>query len=71
MSRTEGDPPILDPALARYSRQILYEKIGVEGQRRLSTSRVVLFGCGALGTVLANTLVRAGVGYMRICDRDF
>ena len=71
MSRTEGDPPILDPALARYSRQILYEKIGVEGQQRLLTARVVLFGCGALGTVLANTLVRAGVGTMRICDRDF
>jgi adenylyltransferase/sulfurtransferase len=71
VSRTEGDLPILDPALARYSRQILYEKIGVEGQQRLSAARVVLFGCGALGTVLANTLVRAGVGTMRICDRDF
>lgn len=61
----------LDPALARYSRQILYEKIGVKGQRRLNKSKVVLIGCGALGTVLANTLVRAGVGYLRICDRDF
>ena len=71
MSRTEGDWPIRDPALARYSRQVLYEKVGVEGQRRLSDSRVILFGCGALGTVLANTLVRAGVGFMRICDRDF
>lgn len=71
MSQTEGDWPILDPTLSRYSRQILYEKIGVEGQRRLSSARVVLFGCGALGTVIANTLVRAGVGFMRICDRDF
>jgi len=61
----------IDPELARYSRQILYEKIGVEGQRRLKESRVVLFGCGALGTVLANTLVRAGVGFLRVCDRDF
>lgn len=61
----------LDPELMRYSRQILYEKIGVEGQRKLGASRVVLIGCGALGTVLANTLVRAGVGFMRICDRDF
>ena len=71
MSPTEGDPPIIDPALARYSRQILYEKIGLEGQQRLAASHVVLFGCGALGTVLANTLVRAGVGFMRICDRDY
>jgi adenylyltransferase/sulfurtransferase len=61
----------LGPALARYSRQALYEKIGVAGQRRLAESRVVLIGCGALGTVLANTLVRAGVGHMRICDRDY
>ncbi len=60
----------IDTDLARYSRQILFEKIGVEGQRRLRDSRVVLFGCGALGSVLANTLVRAGLGYLRICDRD-
>jgi adenylyltransferase/sulfurtransferase len=65
------DRPGLDPQWARYSRQILFEKIGADGQQRLSQSRVVLFGCGALGTVLANTLVRAGVGYLRICDRDF
>ncbi|MCH7592405.1 MAG: ThiF family adenylyltransferase [Planctomycetes bacterium] len=57
--------------LARYSRQILFDKIGQEGQRRLGEARVVLIGCGALGTVLANTLVRAGVGFMRICDRDY
>ncbi len=63
--------PENDPQWARYSRQMLFEKIGPEGQRRLSHSRVVLIGCGALGTVLANTLVRAGVGYLRICDRDF
>jgi len=61
----------VDPSLSRYSRQILFESIGVEGQRRLGASRVVLIGCGALGTVLANTLVRAGVGHLRICDRDF
>ena len=62
---------LTDPTLERYSRQVLYEKIGVEGQRKLAASRVVLIGCGALGTVLANTLVRAGVGFMRICDRDY
>jgi len=56
---------------SRYSRQLLLPEIGEEGQRRLAASRVVMFGCGALGTVLANTLVRAGVGYLRICDRDF
>ncbi len=65
-----GDGPF-DPALARYSRQVLYEKIGEDGQRRLAQSRVVLIGCGALGTVIANTLVRAGVGFLRICDRDY
>lgn len=63
--------PTFDPTLSRYSRQMLFEKIGEEGQRRLLQSRVVLFGCGALGTVLANTLVRAGVGFLRLCDRDF
>lgn len=55
----------------RYSRQVLFEPIGLEGQRRLLASRVTLVGCGALGTVLANTLVRAGVGFLRIVDRDF
>ncbi len=60
-----------DPKLARYSRQMLFEPIGEEGQRRLLESRVTLIGCGALGTVLANTLGRAGVGFMRIVDRDF
>jgi adenylyltransferase/sulfurtransferase len=50
---------------------MLYDKVGPEGQQRLAASRVALFGCGALGTVLANTLVRAGVGFVRLCDRDF
>ncbi|GMV97838.1 MAG: ThiF family adenylyltransferase [Phycisphaerae bacterium] len=60
-----------DPELARYSRQMLFEPVGEEGQRRLMESRVTLIGCGALGTVLANTLVRAGVGFLRVVDRDF
>jgi len=55
----------------RYSRQVLFQSIGVEGQRRLAQARVLLIGCGALGSVLAETLVRAGVGFLRICDRDF
>jgi adenylyltransferase/sulfurtransferase len=45
--------------------------IGEEGQRRLVKSRVTLCGCGALGTVLANALIRAGVGHLRLIDRDF
>lgn len=57
--------------MERYSRQILYPPIGEAGQRRLLASRAVLIGCGALGTVLANTLVRAGLGFLRIVDRDF
>ncbi len=60
-----------DPTLARYNRQMLWEPIGVEGQKKLRDSRVLLVGCGALGTVLANTLGRAGVGHMTIIDRDF
>ncbi|MEE8373441.1 MAG: ThiF family adenylyltransferase [Dehalococcoidia bacterium] len=55
----------------RYSRQILFDGIGEEGQRRLGSSFVVIIGCGALGTVIAATLVRAGIGKVRIVDRDF
>src|SRR5688572_21956382 len=60
-----------DPALARYSRQMLFDPVGEEGQRKLLASRVTVIGCGALGTVLANTLGRAGVGFLRLVDRDF
>lgn len=56
---------------ARYSRQVLFEEIGAEGQARLMAARVALVGCGALGTVQASLLVRAGVGMLRIIDRDF
>jgi len=56
---------------ARYSRQVLFEGIGAEGQSRLMASSAVLVGCGALGTVQASLLVRAGVGTLRIIDRDF
>ncbi|MEI8380270.1 MAG: ThiF family adenylyltransferase [Planctomycetota bacterium] len=58
-------------SLERYSRQMRFAGIGREGQERLSEARVLLIGCGALGTVLADTLVRAGVGKLRIVDRDF
>lgn len=55
----------------RYSRQILFPFIGKDGQLRLSESKVAVVGMGALGTVLANHMVRAGVGLVRIIDRDF
>lgn len=55
----------------RYSRQILFAPIGRTGQEKLANSRVAIVGMGALGTVLANHMVRAGVGFVRIIDRDF
>jgi len=55
----------------RYSRQVLFRGIGVEGQRRLAASRVIIVGCGATGSVLASLLARAGVGTLRIIDRDY
>ena len=61
----------MDQSLERYSRQMRFYGIGEDGQRRLLNSHVTLCGCGALGTVLANTLVRGGVGHLRLIDRDF
>ena len=55
----------------KYSRQVLFSPIGAEGQKRLLQSKVLILGCGALGTAQANALVRAGVGTLRIVDRDF
>src|SRR5436190_17752743 len=57
--------------LARYARQIRFAPLGEEGQQRLSTARALVCGCGALGSVSANLLARAGVGHLRIVDRDF
>lgn len=54
----------------RYSRQTLLRCITKDGQEKLAKSRVLLIGCGALGTTIANNLVRSGVGYLRIADRD-
>ncbi len=56
--------------LARYQRQTLLEQIGTDGQQRLLGASVLIVGCGALGTVSAEMLVRAGVGSARIVDRD-
>ena len=59
------------PFDTRYSRQTLFFPNGHLDQARLSQARVALVGCGALGTVIAGLLVRAGVGFLRIVDRDF
>lgn len=58
-------------SLDRYVRQIRFAPLGQTGQENLRRGRVLLCGCGALGSVLANTLVRAGVGFVRLVDRDF
>jgi molybdopterin/thiamine biosynthesis adenylyltransferase len=55
----------------RYSRQIWFAGVGVEGQRGLSQSRVAILGCGATGSALSSLLARAGVGTIRIIDRDY
>ena len=62
----------MNPSLQeKYSRQILFAGIGEEGQQRLLASSAVIVGCGAIGAAAANLLVRAGVGKLRIVDRDF
>ena len=58
-------------AAGRYARQVVLPEIGSAGQERLLASSAVVVGCGALGTVIASTLVRAGVGTVRIIDRDY
>ena len=55
----------------RYSRQILFRGIGEDGQRKLSAARVAVVGCGATGSALVGLLARAGVGTLRIIDRDY
>src|SRR5260370_33771004 len=61
----------INPILERYSRQILFSRIGAEGQRRLLASSAVVVGCGAIGASAAQLLTRAGVGRLRVIDRDF
>lgn len=60
-----------DPKLDRYRRQIRYAPLGESGQRQLLEGRALVCGSGALGCVVADTLVRAGVGFVRLVDRDF
>jgi len=69
--RHEVNPELNDSFREKYSRQILFAPIGSEGQHRLLGSSAVIVGCGAIGAAAANLLVRAGVGRIRIIDRDF
>jgi adenylyltransferase/sulfurtransferase len=55
----------------RYSRQIRFPQLSIAGQQQLSEAKALLVGCGALGSIIASTLCRAGVGTLRIVDRDF
>ena len=64
-------PFVNDSLQEKYSRQMLFAGIGPQGQQRLLSSRAAIVGCGAIGAAAANLLVRAGVGYIRIIDRDF
>jgi molybdopterin/thiamine biosynthesis adenylyltransferase len=69
--RDRGKFRAMSNDLARYHRQILLPGFGEEGQRRLLESTAMLLGCGALGSVAADMLARAGVGHLVIVDRDF
>jgi molybdopterin-synthase adenylyltransferase len=62
---------VTHPLHEKYSRQMLFAGIGPGGQEHLRASRAVVVGCGAIGAATANLLVRAGVGHLRILDRDF
>jgi len=68
---TDWDAISTDMNLDRYIRQMRYPPLGEKGQRKICGSTALICGVGALGSVLANTLARAGVGRLRIVDRDF
>ncbi len=55
----------------RYSRQVLFRPIGEAGQQALAKARIAIVGCGATGCALASLMARAGIGYLRIIDRDY
>ena len=73
MNQESGEHPRqhAKPNLRRYQKQTRFAAIGDQGQIRLLQSSAVIIGCGALGSVLANTLARAGVGHLKLIDRDF
>ena len=60
----------LPSPLLRYSRQIILKKIGPSGQRRIREASVAIIGCGALGSYSAELLARAGIGRLKLVDRD-
>ena len=68
---TERSNPTRPVQAEKYSRQILFSSIGREGQQKIMAAKVVIAGCGALGTAQAAMLVRAGVQRLRIIDRDY
>jgi molybdopterin-synthase adenylyltransferase len=55
----------------RYSRQVLFSPVGAEGQKKLVAARIAIVGCGATGSALSSLLARAGIGYLRVIDRDY
>ncbi len=73
-SSTESPEPVgagIPKAADRYSRQSIFRGVGAAGQERLGRSRVCIVGMGALGTVISDNLCRAGVGFIRLVDRDY
>src|SRR5260370_17011707 len=62
---------VMRGAESRYSRQVRFAPIGEEGQRRIRAGRVAIAGCGALGSFQAEAMARAGLGLLRLIDRDF
>lgn len=71
MSENDSSRETAEDPLQRYDRQMRFFPLGREGQQRLAQSRCLIIGCGALGSVQADILARAGVGKIRIVDRDF
>ncbi len=65
-----GDEVKMTEQLERYVRQMVFPDMGEEGQHKLLTASVAIIGCGGLGSHIANNLVRAGVGRLKIADRD-
>ena len=63
--------PMPNDVPERYSRQVLFQGIGTEGQQKLAAARVAIIGCGATGSAVAALLARSGVGTLRIIDRDY
>ncbi len=68
-SLTHG-PAMNDDQLLRYSRHVLLDEIGIEGQEKILASRALLIGAGGLGSPIALYLAAAGVGELHICDSD-